>query len=292
MKPMLADKCKDVNSLQYPLLATPKLDGIRCLKLDGRAVSRNLKPIPSPFIREFIETHFPDGVDGEIIIPGAKFNKTTSAVMTQTTTEAAKQFEFWVFDFVYNGKYDVAYTHRMDNLRAVPNTNHMNKILPVTIDDAQGLQAYEEECIQAGFEGAMVRSPGGPYKFGRSTAREGYLLKIKRFEDHEAVVVGFEERMHNDNIATTDQLGHTKRSSHKANMIPADTLGALVVKDVQTDTIFNIGSGFDDAMRKQIWQDKGRYLNTIVKYKSQPFGRVLLPRFPIFLGFRAAGDIS
>ena len=43
--------------------------------------------------------------------------------------------------------------------------------------------------------------PNAPYKQGRSTVREGYLLKVKTFLDDEATVVRFEERMHNGNEA-------------------------------------------------------------------------------------------
>ena len=54
-KPMLAGKCEQPESLNFPLLATPKLDGIRCLKINGRALTRSFKPVSNRFIREWIE---------------------------------------------------------------------------------------------------------------------------------------------------------------------------------------------------------------------------------------------
>ena len=79
-KPMLADKCERLNALSFPLLATPKLDGIRCLKLNGRALTRSFKPVSNRFIREWIEANLPDGLDGELIVKGTTFNETAGHV--------------------------------------------------------------------------------------------------------------------------------------------------------------------------------------------------------------------
>ena len=51
-KPMLSATCKDSSQLVYPVLVTPKLDGIRCLVKDTGVVSRTLKPIPNKYIRK------------------------------------------------------------------------------------------------------------------------------------------------------------------------------------------------------------------------------------------------
>ena len=85
-KPMLAGKCTDLDKLQYPVLATPKLDGIRCLIIqgeDGRphAVSRKFKPIPNHHIRKWLEGNCPVGFDGELMLRGGTFQETASAVM-------------------------------------------------------------------------------------------------------------------------------------------------------------------------------------------------------------------
>jgi DNA ligase 1 len=114
IKPMLAGKCTDITKLRYPVLASPKLDGIRCLvvKQDGkvRAVSRNFKPIPNHYIREWLEENCPPGFDGELIIPNSTFQHTSSAVMSRNGEPA---FEYQVFDY-YS---DQPYAKRMNNLK-------------------------------------------------------------------------------------------------------------------------------------------------------------------------------
>jgi DNA ligase-1 len=180
----------------------------------------------------------------------------------------------------------------MVKLDGLPNTPHMRKVLPVVINNRAELDAFEEKCLSEGFEGIMIRTPNSPYKCGRSTEREGYLLKIKRFEDSEAVITGFTEKFHNANEAKKDAFGRTERSSHQENMIPMNTLGNLLVRDVHNGVEFELGSGFDDVTRKTIWDNQQKHKGMIVKYKFQPIGVKDKPRFPVFLGFRSPDDME
>ncbi len=197
-KPMLAGTLKDIADVKYPVLVTPKLDGIRCLKIDGKVVSRNFKAIPNNHVRSWIEKNFPDGVDGELIVEGGTFQATTSAVMRES---GEPNVVYYVFDYVRNG-IDTSYNERMNNLasylRDIPKTI-CKLLMPTLVQNEKDLLEFERACLAEGYEGVMLRSPDGPYKCGRSTVREGYLLKLKRFSDAEATIVGFEELMHNAN---------------------------------------------------------------------------------------------
>lgn len=289
-KPMLAQKMEDWSKIKYPVFATPKLDGIRCLMINGKALTRKFKNIPNKSIADYLESKFVDGLDGEIIIPNKSFNEIQSLVMSE---DGCPDFQYWIFDYVIDDK-SKSYLDRMRDLEIYSRKNKDNKaiyLLPKRIDDEDELKKYENQCLKEGFEGIMIRSGNGPYKEGRSTVREGYLLKIKRFVDAEGIIIGFEEKMHNENEAEIDELGHTKRSSKKANLKPANTLGALILKDIKTNAQFSVGTGFDDNLRKEIWNNKEKYLNKIVTYKSQPYGKKELPRCPVFKGFRSEDDL-
>lgn len=291
-KPMLAGTLEDISKLKYPVWVTPKLDGIRCLKIDGKAVSRKFKPIPNNYVRTWIETHCPDGFDGEIICPGKTFNETQSLIMTE---EGTPDFQYVVFDYVKE-TLRTAYLDRMNYLLAYfmahgQTMNFAAPLFPKIIINEILLKDELDLRLSRGYEGIMIRSGNGPYKCGRSTLREGFLLKLKVFADSEATVVGFEERLHNNNEAKTDELGHTKRSSHKANLVPAGTLGNLLVKDIKTGVEFGIGTGMDDALRLEIWNNQQKYLGKIVNYQHQPFGEKDKPRFPSFRGFRDERDL-
>ena len=285
-KPMLACTLEGMDSIVFPVLATPKLDGIRCLIHNGEAVSRNFKLIQNTYIWDKMKG-LPDGLDGELILEGKEFNQVSSAVMRE---DGEPDFRYYVFDYV-SGELGKSYSERMAELDKLPLPSFCVKLLPKVIKDLPTLLTYENKCVGEGYEGVMIRTPGSPYKCGRSTSREGYLQKIKRFTDSEAVIVDFEERLHNENEATTDLLGHTKRSSHQENMVKTGTLGALRVRDVKTQIEFKIGTGYDDALRQEIWDNKAKYSKMLVKYKSQESGALTAPRFPVFIGFRDKNDL-
>lgn len=290
MKPMLAGKLERIEDVRFPAYCTPKLDGIRCLILNGEAVSRKLKPIPNDYVRRMLKG-LPDGFDGELMVPGAaNFGETSSAIMSHDGTPA---FEYHAFDFAAYptaGYLDrVAHLEREASVASFTHGEWVRPLLPLECKTRDELFEYEELCLSQGYEGVMIRSASGPYKYGRSTTREGYLLKLKRFEDSEAVVIGFEEKMTNTNAQERDELGYAKRSSAKAGQVPAGTLGALHVRTA--DGIeFRIGSGFDDAFRAKAWASRDTLVGRLVKYRHQPHGALEAPRFPVFLGFRHEDD--
>lgn len=287
-KPMLATDA-ELDKLRFPLLASPKLDGIRAVVRDGVVYSRSNKPIPNKYVQEKFK-HL-NTLDGELIVghPTSKsvYRDTTSNVMAHDKRDFP--VTFYVFDCIRDLRAE--YTCRQRWLaEACENTYaHVNVLEQTLIHDLDALLVYEEACLELGYEGLILRSPDAPYKCGRSTVREGYLLKLKRFMDAEAVVIGFEERMHNGNEATTNELGRTKRSSHKAGKTGRGDLGALVVR--AGDVEFNIGTGFSDDERDAIWKAQGEYLGRIAKFKYFPVGVKEAPRHPVFLGWRMKEDM-
>ena len=95
--------------------------------------------------------------------------------------------------------------------------------------------------------------------------------------------------MHNGNEATTNELGRTKRSSHQAGKTGRGDLGALIVRFY--DVEFNIGTGFDDVERAEIWNHRDRFLGKLAKFKYFSVGVKDAPRHPVFLGWRAGVDL-
>lgn len=294
MKPMLAGKA-DLAKVQYPVMVSPKLDGIRCLVIDGVACARSLKPIPNKHVQKCFGRPEFNGLDGELIVGDPTgndvYNRTSSGVMS---IEGRPEVTFHVFDdFSVQGRFEDRLKSVVKRVRKLSFGPVESVIHNIVIDD-MGLGYFTDKAIDAGYEGVMLRDPSGPYKHGRSTTKEGWLLKVKLFDDGEAEIIGFQELMHNTNEAKTNELGHKERSSKKAGMVGKGCLGALRVKDLKTDVVFDIGTGFTQQEREDIWSKRhgDSFAGVVVKYKHQPHGALDKPRFPVFLGFRDEVDMS
>ena len=294
LKPLLAATLEDVDSVKYPVGVTPKVDGIRALRIGESLVSRTFKDIPNKRIRQILTELLPEGADGEIIV-GSTFQQVTSAVMKGTGSENfAHTFTYYWFDILVQSEPNKSYTDRIKMMEDYIANNpeilrhsqaKIVPLIPTVITNKDDLLIMETKALAEGFEGLMLRKLDGKYKLGRSTAKEGILLKMKRFKDAEATVLDFEELNHNDNEVTKDAFGNTKRSSKKEALIKGGTLGALVVKN--DDGIqFKIGTGFDAVTRQEIWDHRDKYKGQSVKYKFFEQGIKTAPRFPTFIGWR------
>jgi len=285
-KPQLA--CDyDPAKLRYPCWASFKLDGIRAVVRDGVVYSRSNKPIPNKHVQQKFKhlEHF----DGELIVGNpcstTVFRDTTSIVMSHD--KPADDVNFYVFDHI--AELTKPYSARALNIRGWGVRHDIHILSQLPIENHEQLVEFEAQALEVGYEGLILRDPAAPYKMGRSTVNEGCLLKVKSFRDAEAMVIGFEERMRNDNEAVTNELGRSKRSSHQSGKSGRGDLGALIC--VFDGVQFNIGTGFTDSERAAIWANQSTYLGKLAKFKYFPVGVKTAPRHPVFLGFRHMSDL-
>lgn len=294
-KPMLAGVFDEAKAV-FPYLVTPKIDGIRFIMVGGAALSRTFKPIRNKHVQDMLSTHLPDGVDGELTC-GDTFQSSTSSIMSAS---GKPDFTAWLFDYVpADGEVIPPYEKRMqllDKWRAGVQLPFSCTLLTkgVRVNSVEEVRSVAGELVDQGYEGAMLRSPAGTYKFGRATQRENTLLKVKGFQDAEATVIGFQEKMSNENKQERDAFGRSKRSHCKDGLVACNTLGALCVQSYPLSKgygTFKIGSGFNDEQRAAIWANKSAYLGKIVKYKFFDVSVKDKPRHPIFLGWRDPDDM-
>lgn len=281
-KPMLAATVKDPYSLRFPLVATPKIDGIRAFVRDGTFFSRTGKRIPNNFIQT-IATCLPEGLDGELVV-GSNFQQTTSGVMTR---EGKPDFYYHAFDLLSNP--NEVYYERLARLHVEAECPRTVVVPYDYVNSVDQLLAYEHKVLMAGYEGVCLRKPNSPYKQGRSTLKEHYLLKLKRFTDSEAWVEGVEELLHNNNPLERNELGYAKRSSHQENKTGAGMMGKLLCRDCYSNVEFAVGTGFSEEERRYLWHDPP--IGRVIKYKSFKVGEKDKPRHPVFLGWRHKEDL-
>lgn len=290
-KPMLASHA-DLTKLKYPVFVSPKLDGVRAVVIDGVVYSRSLKPIPNKFVQQCFGKPEYDGLDGELIVGDPTdphcFSNTTSGIMSE---DGDPKVHYYIFDSFNEPN---IYWHRRFWEGAILNyvKSDLVKLVPQFVCfNEGGILKNEEVFLKQGYEGLVIRDPNAPYKFGRSTVREGYLLKLKRYLDSEAKVIGWEPLLSNTNEAKRNELGELERSNCKSGMVEKPMLGTIRVKDLKTSVQFHIGSGFTEEQRRSFYNDPEQILGKIIKYKYFPVGVKELPRHPVFLGIRDERDL-
>lgn len=288
-EPMLSAKDKEgfdhlLRILRYPVLGSPKLDGIRAFNFGDTVYSRKLKPLPNRWLQELFGQEEFHGLDGEMIV-GKPFHPnvmqaTSSGVMSY---DGKPDLTFWVFDdFSSKGGFEQRLENarkRVDPFKEVG----MRFVRHELLRNADEVRDYEEKALKIGYEGIMLRAPSGPYKHGRSTMNEGWLIKSKRFEDFEAQIVQVHELMHNDNPAETNELGRTKRSSAKANKRGGDTLGGFTCR-TREGVEFRVGSGegVTSELRAALWEMRALLPGKWVTLVKLPHGEKDRPRHPLF----------
>lgn len=289
-KPMLSCEVS-LDKLKFPMYCSTKLDGVRAVVIDGIVYSRSLKPIRNKHVQHLFGKEEYNGFDGELIVGDvyAKdvFQKTTSGVMSE---EGAPNVKFYVFDlWSMCGDYENRQYYLHNTF--YDNGNNENVVLLKSnyVTNIEQLDEYLEQERVKGGEGLILRSPSGKYKHGRSTPKEQYSVKVKFFVDSEFEVTGFEELHKNTNEQVINELGYSKRSTHKKNQIPMNTLGSLVLKF--GDTTFNVGSGFTMEQRSEIWKNQHSYLGKLASVRYMEVGVKDKPRVPSFQGWRHEDDL-
>jgi DNA ligase-1 len=298
-KPLLAASTtpEDLLNLEFPLIWSPKLDGIRTLIHETGPVSRKIKLLPNDKLRAFLGFFPLKGMDGEMLFGPVTdkdvFNRTQSAVMKiagPDPRDAAGKYlvfdDFTSPDDPFSDRF-ARLTERVSKLDE--DAQHVVQLVPhETVDNLDDLNNVERIAVEQGYEGIMIRCPKGRYKFGRSTLRERILCKIKRFADFDGQIVEAYEMMHNDNEKVADALGHGKRSSHQENMRPAGMVGGFTVTSPEFPGLtFNVGPGvLTHDQRKTLWEQRETLPGRWLVGKYQPSGMKDAPRFSGFKAFR------
>lgn len=260
----------------FPKYASPKYDGIRCVIIGGEAYSRNMILIPNVNIQNYFADGLCDGMDGELLSGhhDAEVFKRTSSVVR--SVKGGTEWHFKVFD-LFNCP-DVNFAGRLTVLRGrirILQDEQKHKVSLVSqtmVLDVDELNRFEAICLEDGYEGAMLRNPNAMYKNGRATPTSQDLLKVKRFEDSEAVVLGWSPLI---------VLG-----TGKPDM---GLMGSLQVRDTISQVEFSVGSGFTLLERDRFAFKPP--VGQVLTYQFFAQGAYEKPRFPTFKGFRPGFDI-
>jgi len=281
---------EEMRKLRYPVGATLKKDGIRALRLNGTLLSRRLKTIPNKALCGEGALILPPGFDMELWNKELEYCQIESIVMSRVHADWQK-IQFHVLDWYGAAQ---SYGERCDKLCRYMMTiepalhSRIKFSPPVMCDNAEQLFAFFRMCEEEAGEGICFRTFVSPYKHGRSTLKEQFLVKLCRMATSEAMIIGFAEQECNGNPDSRDKTGMMDRSSCAGNKFGKNTLGSLMVRDSETGHEFWIGTGvgLDDRLRAKIWDNQNDYLGRTIVYKCKRHGEKVKPRSPVFKGFR------
>ncbi len=233
-------------------LMSEKLDGVRGY-WDGKQLwSKHGVPLhPSP---AFVADLPPFPLEGELWGGRGTFEATAGIVRRQTPDPGWLGLRFAIFDAPaapggFAGRIATAKAWFTAHPAA-----HAFVIPQQPVRDRGQLRRELARVEALGGEGLIVRDPGAPYAAGRSPL----VLKVKSWQDAEAVVVG--------------QLPGKGRLT--------GMLGSLLVEEPD-GTRFRIGTGFSDEQRRHPPPP-----GTVITFRFRGRYSSGIPRFPSFLRVR------
>lgn len=209
--PMLAKHyLEHLEKVEFPCFVQPKLDGIRALSVykDNKVIleSRNGKDyVHLNHIREEIKIllkDYPNTIlDGELYTHSFENKKNVerfqflseACKITRTVPHPKESFvEYWIFD-IWDPK--ESFQDRFAILQDLFN-NYSGKVLKLVptkqVDSHAEIEKFMNKTLKQDFEGIMIRNSDAKY-ISRKDYHCDELLKYKRFEDEEWVIVGADE---------------------------------------------------------------------------------------------------
>lgn len=303
------EKARNISKLVFPYLGSFKYDGWRIFEYNGEASTRSLKKTEPKNLytrarmAEFyaaVKKHSGIvGLDGELMDGDVTaHNGMGRATSAFGSFEGEPDLQYRVFDSYQYA--DQPFQERMKRLEdkltlfLADEFPWVKLVQQDAIHDLPQMWAYMNQEMGRGAEGIMLRRAQGRYKWGRSTIIEGLLIAVKKWETAEAVILEVREQVANLNEARTNELGHTERSSHQANLHGKDTFGSVLVQANGWSETFSIGNGpgLDHAMRRQLWAIRNELPGKIVTFRYQAEGSKDRPRFPQWMSLRDPADMG
>lgn len=266
--PMLA-KSVNLNKLKYPVITSPKLDGMRCMgqanidTITSNLVSRKGKKIETvnhitiPLVRSDNEIVFDAWLDGELYSHGEDF-QTNMRLIKKYRENETERIKYHVYD-IYIPNTDYTYTQRHKILTdACKYANDTVEVVPYKIaNNEDELKAIHTEYLNQGYEGTMIRIDDCNYELDK---RSDSLLKYKDFIDNTYQIV---EIIPNEKTPTQ---------------------GTVVCK--LNNGTFKCGMKMSHKDREELLTNKDKYIGSTAEVRYFETSQDGVPRFPVCVGIR------
>jgi DNA ligase-1 len=281
------------DDITYPMYSSPKLDGIRCLVINGELLSRNGKPIRNKELYSDFEKILAFSVakhvvfDCEIYSHDLSFQEHQSIIMS--------------YDAPTKGMFDLHCITHMDledwNNYAPPCFNNIaltwlvHKLVPIPqvfVETPEEAAVLHQQYLRAGYEGSILRNPKLGYKHGRTTRLENWAYKFKELIEYTGVITECipMSRLKPGVARTENAFGNLERTYRAEDYETVPILGAFRVK-LPSGVECNIGTwkGLTQVVRIKLWEERDSMIGKTIKFTGQHCGIKDVPRTPRDLKF-------
>lgn len=252
--PMLAHSAK-LDKLVYPVIVSPKLDGMRAMGNCTKIVSRKGKEITTlPHIA--LPNTNGAWLDGELYAHGKDF-QTNMSLIKKYRKGLTEDVKYHVYD-IYTPNTNLSYIERHKELSRLCRDFDNIEVVPYeTVNSEEELFDVHKKYLSCGYEGTMIRINETPYEINK---RSHSLLKYKDFIDEIYEIV---------------------------DIVPNDktpTQGTVVCK--VNDTLFKCGMKMSHESREELLTNKTNYIGKQAEVRFFEYSNTGVPRFPICVGIR------
>jgi DNA ligase-1 len=239
-----------------------KLDGMKGRWIDGCLQTRSGKALEAP--QWFLDLLPDQDIEGELYFGKNTFEKTGGlrSNLRRTSSSSWEKVTFHVFDIV---NYKWRWRKRQRKLREMGEAwtgNHPFRVVQwEEVKSSADVERRFKALVKTGAEGVIIADPRGKYEDGRVEQ----ILKYKKIQDCEAVIIGY----------NTDDSGD-RLASFKVHPITKGKINRKIT--------FNIGTGLKMTQR---YRFKRRFpIGATVTYTYELMGKNGKPRTPVFKGVR------
>lgn len=248
---LLADDWEETDDPRG-MLQSEKLDGVRAKWIGAKRIfiSRQGNQFHAP---EWFTKDLPDeDLDGELYAGRGRFHIASGVARRVKGDKEWKKLRYHVFDAP---SMDAAFAKRLKHVAKLVKSCAFVVVVAHKVCRSKKKLLEELDAVVAlGGEGFMLRDKTALYEGFRSST----LLKVKKWLDAEALVVGYEPG----------------KGRHKGRM------GALIV-EMEDGKRFKIGTGFSDKVR-----ENPPGVDTCITYKYRELTNLGTPRHASYLRIR------
>lgn len=209
-----ADKVSEstINKVKY-WYASRKIDGVRCSMFwNGKEIKTSSRGgghydystthiTQHPLLIEYFKKHPDIVLDGELYKHGKSLQQISGAARLEKNAVDCDWLQYFVYDIMIP---NVPFKDRLKLLIEFAKEVHIGfdpyhvfkdgdlqvQIVPQTkVSGYDNIIKLHNKYVEEGWEGVVIRDPDANYEFG---SRKNIMIKIKRYQDSEFVVVDYE----------------------------------------------------------------------------------------------------